>query len=406
MRTITAAVTALMLCLTFPIALVLPHPISAYAPIQDGLAVEVLLNKPGVSWDLSAHPELAHPNRSSAMGIGFAGTYEWDTVAQGEHPLLPMAELLSYPGAASGFREEAHLVVRSQEEWQALLDRMGGNAWFGRDPPVVDFSEQMVVAAFMGMRPTSGYSIAIDAVFEHDGAIVVNVKTAQPNPDLGQLAVLTYPLYLAAVPRSDAPVIFQGTRSEDGIPGTVYRSHLDARLGVILTEQRLAFDGPRYLTIRVQVPTSGRYYWSWQDGRQTLTEDIGPDPAIDLATVDLQEALRLELAWLRRQGIITRGIGNADIEHIGSLAVPGAAGFSERIVYHDGAWSPYRDTGLPALKANMSSTVLRNSDLPPTSLKAYYRPGRAYVWLGLSIAALAGLALLRWRVAGCSRKAS
>jgi len=72
--------------------------------------------------------------------------------------------------------------------------------------------------------------------------------------------------------------------------------------------------------------------------------------AIDVSAdeFDWQEAMRTELAWLRDKGVIA-GLSDADIEEIAAASRRGSAGYNSRIVYEAGRWLPYRETSQPLL---------------------------------------------------------
>jgi len=72
--------------------------------------------------------------------------------------------------------------------------------------------------------------------------------------------------------------------------------------------------------------------------------------AIDVSAdeFDWQEAMRTELAWLRNEGVIA-GLSDADIEEIAAACRRGSAGYNSRIVYEAGRWLPYRETSQPLL---------------------------------------------------------
>ncbi|MEA3345574.1 MAG: hypothetical protein U9Q78_04930 [Chloroflexota bacterium] len=72
--------------------------------------------------------------------------------------------------------------------------------------------------------------------------------------------------------------------------------------------------------------------------------------AVDVSAdeFDWQEAMRTELAWLRDKGVIV-GLSDAEIEEIAAACERGTAGYNSRIVYEAGKWLPYRETSQPQL---------------------------------------------------------
>jgi hypothetical protein len=111
-------------------------------------------------------------------------------------------------GLASGVDEPVHAVVRSQTEWAALWSRHMRTQTAPPPPPTVDFSRDMVVALFMGARPTGGYAIAITKAERTAAGLSIHYRTARPDPSTMQAQALTQPFHLIALPRVDGPVTF------------------------------------------------------------------------------------------------------------------------------------------------------------------------------------------------------
>jgi len=74
------------------------------------------------------------------------------------------------------------------------------------------------------------------------------------------------------------------------------------------------------------------------------------ESAISVAADDFDfgAAMKTELGYLRGVGVIV-GLTDGDVDEIASASVRGTAGFNSRIVYEDGGWIPYRETGNPIL---------------------------------------------------------
>jgi len=114
---------------------------------------------------------------------GQDGSLEFQTILSGTYSL------------ADTFYVE---LITDENQWE--------NAWLiakGRvDPlpekPTVDFDRQYVIAAFMGARPSSGYSIEISSVEKAGRKLRVYV-TKYETP--GMLTVITSPFYLVRIPR-------------------------------------------------------------------------------------------------------------------------------------------------------------------------------------------------------------
>ena len=108
-------------------------------------------------------------------------------------------------GTESNVDDAKTVVVRDAAAWKKL--------WQGHAPdralPAVDFSSEMVVAVFLGSRPTSGYDVAIEGVREERGALVVTYRETAPAREAMTAQILTAPYHLAAVPARAGDVRFE-----------------------------------------------------------------------------------------------------------------------------------------------------------------------------------------------------
>jgi hypothetical protein len=75
--------------------------------------------------------------------------------------------------------------------------------------PAIDFSREMVVAVFLGSRPTAGYGVEIVSAVGNSGTLVVAYVEAAPSRDAVAAQIPTAPYHLAAIPRHDGEVRFQ-----------------------------------------------------------------------------------------------------------------------------------------------------------------------------------------------------
>ena len=120
---------------------------------------------------------------------------------------LPSPWVNVYP-SEKGFRR----VIKSREEfsdfWKGLT--MPGQSL----PPLpeIDFSKEMIIAAVMGQRPTSGYLTVIDGACEVDGQVEVFISSVEDPSCIGVFDSYTYPSDAVRIPRSDLPVVFRETQ--------------------------------------------------------------------------------------------------------------------------------------------------------------------------------------------------
>jgi len=103
-------------------------------------------------------------------------------------------------GASSNIDSPRQAVARTQAEWSALWKAHD----FDQPEPRVDFSREMVVAVFMGGRPTAGFAVEITSVA--DG--VVTYRETVPAAGGITAQVLTAPFHIVAVPKQAGTLKF------------------------------------------------------------------------------------------------------------------------------------------------------------------------------------------------------
>ena len=102
-------------------------------------------------------------------------------------------------GDQSNVDDARQVLVRTEAEWTKLWQQHAPD----HPKPAVDFSKEMVVAVFMGSRPTAGFSTAIISATAANGAL--NVRYSESRPPAGGVTaqVLTFPYHIAAIPKAD-----------------------------------------------------------------------------------------------------------------------------------------------------------------------------------------------------------
>lgn len=112
-------------------------------------------------------------------------------------------------GGGSAIAHPARFVVRDDASWRALWAVHSGNVWPAPDaPPRVDFSEERVVAVFMGQHRSGGYDINVTRAEATDGFVRVHVHARGPAPGTFTTAALSQPFHFVAIPAGDVPVKF------------------------------------------------------------------------------------------------------------------------------------------------------------------------------------------------------
>jgi hypothetical protein len=107
-------------------------------------------------------------------------------------------------GPASAVDEAREATALTEVDWEALW-----TAHAGRAPlPEVDFSTEMVVAVFLGTRPTGGFGVEIIGAHTENGALVVEYVERRPGRGGFVAQVLTTPFHIVKVPRHEGAVRF------------------------------------------------------------------------------------------------------------------------------------------------------------------------------------------------------
>ena len=73
-----------------------------------------------------------------------------------------------------------------------------------------------------------------------------------------------------------------------------------------------------------------------------------PEPVFNFMDEEAKEALKTELEWLSNTGIV-KGLTDEDIREIKNTTKVGYAGYNSRIFYEDGKWIPYSESENPQM---------------------------------------------------------
>jgi hypothetical protein len=105
---------------------------------------------------------------------------------------------------ASAIEERREAVARTAAEWEALWTLHAG----AQPIPKVDLSQRLVVAVFLGTRPTAGYAVEVRATRVENATLVVDYVEQRPDPGDLTAQVLTSPFHIVTVPKHEGPVRF------------------------------------------------------------------------------------------------------------------------------------------------------------------------------------------------------
>jgi hypothetical protein len=67
-------------------------------------------------------------------------------------------------GSWSGIDEEVYYIITTQEEWEDLWERTFSGSSPTPPVPSINFQEKTVIAVYMGVCSSSGYSIEIESI--------------------------------------------------------------------------------------------------------------------------------------------------------------------------------------------------------------------------------------------------
>jgi hypothetical protein len=102
-------------------------------------------------------------------------------------------------GAASGIEGRREVTITGPDGWIALWAEHTRGASPPTPPPLVDFSREVVIAIFLGTRPSGGFSVAIRRIEPGDGGLTVYFREGRPAKDALVSQALTQPFHIVKV---------------------------------------------------------------------------------------------------------------------------------------------------------------------------------------------------------------
>jgi len=112
-------------------------------------------------------------------------------------------------GDVSGYGEEAYLVVVSEADWINIWKKHASICTSQEQPQEIDFTKNFVICAFMGKRPTTGYSINVEKIWTDGEKVFVEVVKRCPPEGLAVCEMVTCPYVMVLVERTEMPFVFQ-----------------------------------------------------------------------------------------------------------------------------------------------------------------------------------------------------
>lgn len=118
-------------------------------------------------------------------------------------------------GDVSGYCEETYLVVKTETGWANVWEKHTRPYPAATAYPKINFSKNMVICAFMGERPTTGYSISLQRIWTEEEKMCAEIDKRNPPENFMVSEVITYPYIIASLQRTDLEIVFNITE-EDG----------------------------------------------------------------------------------------------------------------------------------------------------------------------------------------------
>ena len=133
------------------------------------------------------------PAPDSAVAVPSAPVPSQGYAPYGNTPDLELRRIGQW--ARSGIGEARRMVVRDANAFAQVWSELGAG-----DRPEVDFTQNVVVVAALGQRPTGGYEIAVSHVGQADGQLNIEVVETTPGPNCLTAGAETQPVDVVVVP--------------------------------------------------------------------------------------------------------------------------------------------------------------------------------------------------------------
>jgi hypothetical protein len=105
---------------------------------------------------------------------------------------------------------EQNIVIDNEADWKDLKTKMNTNVNTTESfsETEIDFSLYMIIASFSDIKNYGGLSLKVEKVINNPENIIVNIKQVVSS-DKYVTFNINQPYYIAKIPRSDLPVIFE-----------------------------------------------------------------------------------------------------------------------------------------------------------------------------------------------------
>lgn len=107
--------------------------------------------------------------------------------------------------------------VTNSREWTALWHEIasrgvvdGEERGWSHEAPEIDFEKYTLLVVASGARPSGGYSVALQSVWESESHVEVMALELRPlGGNCTAIAIVTYPVAFALIPHTSKPVRFR-----------------------------------------------------------------------------------------------------------------------------------------------------------------------------------------------------
>ncbi len=119
-------------------------------------------------------------------------------------PLLCNYSVKNYPDNPVAF------VVMSEDKMNSLFTKHENSCPVASDP-TIDFTKNMLVGVFAGVKATSGYNIKMTSIVQNNCEIIISYYESGPQSGEATYSTPTYPSDFIVIPKSAKTIIFKKT---------------------------------------------------------------------------------------------------------------------------------------------------------------------------------------------------
>lgn len=110
-------------------------------------------------------------------------------------------------GSHGGYRDGEFIIINNNKDLKRIYTQINKIRKPGFPIPKIDFNKELVIALFLGEKPSGGYSIYVSSIEETKNEFHVFIKESTPE---GMVAtVMTQPFYFCKISRIEKKIIFK-----------------------------------------------------------------------------------------------------------------------------------------------------------------------------------------------------